>query len=123
MRLSRTGVRLTPSAAASSFSDSAAPGGSSSVRTFRRRVSYTTRRLVRGRTTAAMSFIVVHNTVELVWQSLDLLLDRCLYTSTAGQALEQSRECDPWTRSSGPRCSSPDRDGTSSPCGSPHPTG
>src|SRR4051794_10755190 len=97
MRLSRTGVRLTPSAAASSFSDSAAPGGSSSVSTFRRRVSYTTRRLVRGRTTAAMSFIVVHNTVELVWQSLDLLLDRCLYTSTAGQALEQSRECDPWT--------------------------
>ena len=39
IRLSRTGVRLTPSAAASSFSDSAAPGGSSRVSTLRRSVS------------------------------------------------------------------------------------
>ena len=47
MRLSRTGVRLTPSAAASSFSDSALPGGSSSVSILVRSVSYTMRRLVR----------------------------------------------------------------------------
>ena len=38
IQLGRTGVRLTPSTAASSFSDSAVPGGSLSVSTLRRSV-------------------------------------------------------------------------------------